>query len=214
MSEPNAKMGPLTNILPGIWHGTVKDDRIGGARSESYAIVDAGRVVLVDPLPVDDDAWRALGEVEAVVLTAGNHQRSAWRVREAFSVPVYAPVNAFGLEHRADYAYSGGDLLPGALTAIHAPGPVDSMHALWRPGVTNAVFLSDLLVNDGSGHLRFVPSEYQDEPWRTRESVRRIADGFPVTALLFAHGAPVLNDGRRLLARALDEDADYPQPHV
>ena len=212
MSEPRHEAETIEEILPGVWSWWVEDNRIGGHRSEAYALVDDGRVVLIDPLPIDEAKLRELGEVEAIVLTAGNHQRAAWRFRRAFGAPVYAPENAYGLEDEPDHSYSGGDLLPGRLTAFHAPGPVESMHALWRARPVSVVFLSDLLTHDGSGHPAFVPSEWQDEPWRTRESVRRIVEDLPVDALCFAHGPPLLEGARRVLERALAEDDERPSP--
>lgn len=214
MSEPRSSANRVEEILPDVWHWWVVDDRLGGHRSESYAVVGAGRVVLIDPLPIAEGKLAALGEVEAIVLTAGNHQRSAWRMRRAFGCPVYAPRNAYGLDDTPDHFYSGGDLLPGRLTAFHAPGPVESMHALWHTGPSNIVFLSDLLTHDGSGAVGFVPSQWQDEPWRTRDSVRRIAETLPVHALGFGHGAPIIGQARQVLERALAEDDEQPSPEA
>lgn len=211
MSEPTSLARHVEEILPGVWHWSVVDDRIGGNRSESYALVASERVVLVDPLPIDEAKLTSLGEVEAIVLTTGNHQRAAWRMRRAFGCPVYAPRNAYGLDDTPDHSYSGGDLLPGELTAFHAPGPVESMHALWHTA-SNIVFLSDLLVHDGSGTVEFVPSRWQDEPWRTRDSVRRIARTLPVQALGFGHGEPMVGNARQILERALAQDDERPSP--
>lgn len=212
MTEPKTKATRVDEVMPGVWHWWVKDDRIGGHRSEAYALVDEGRVVLVDPLPVELAALRALGEVEAIVLTAGNHQRACWSLRASLGAPVYAPENAFGLEGKPDHSFTGGDLLPGRLTAFHAPGPVESMQALWRTGPVNVIFLSDLLTHDGSGQAKFVAAAWQDEPWRTRDSVRRIAEGLPVDALAFAHGPPIIGRARQVLEQALAEDDEQPAP--
>lgn len=213
MSLPASSANRIEEILPGVWHWWVADDRIGGLRSESYALAASDRLVLVDPLPVDESKLTALGEVEAIVLTAGNHQRAAWRMRRSFKCPVHAPRHAFGLEDAADYAYSGGDLLPGELVAFHAPGPVESMHALWH-APSNIVFLSDLLSHDDSGGVRFVPSQWQDEPWRTRDSVRRLAETLPLHALGFGHGKPIVGHARQVLERALANDDERPSPQA
>ena len=206
MSEPNARAKGLEAIAPGVYRWHVKDDRIGGAESDAFAVVNGDHVTLIDPLPIDEDQLRKLGAVDAIVLTAGNHQRSAWRFRKSLKAKVYAPENALGLLEKPDYTYAGGDLLPGGLTAFHAPGPVDSMHALWLEKPANIVFVSDLLTHDGSGGVSFVPSEYQDEPARTRESVRRIADDIPAEGVAFAHGPPVTSGARKVLEDALARD--------
>jgi glyoxylase-like metal-dependent hydrolase (beta-lactamase superfamily II) len=210
MSEPKTHARSLQEVAPGLYRWHVKDERIGGGESDAFAIAVDGRVTLIDPLPIDEAKLRALGEIDAIVLTAGNHQRSAWRFRKAFGAKVYAPENAYGLEEKPDHTYSGGDLLPGGLTAFHTPGPVASMHALWLERPVNAIFLSDLLTNDGSGRLQFVPAEYQDEPQRTRTSVERILKDLPVETLCFAHGPPVEKDGRKALREALANDSELP----
>ena len=206
MSEPKAMARKIVRVVPTVHRFRVHDDRIGGAESDGYAVVSDGRVTLIDPVPVDPEALDKLGKVTAIVLTAGNHQRAAWSLRKRYGVHVFAPENAHGLEEQPDYFYSGGDALPGGLTAFHTPGPVASMHALWLARPVSVIFLSDLLTHDGSGVPQFVPSKYQDEPARTRASIRRILDHLPVEVLCFAHGQPVCIDGRAALQRALDED--------
>jgi glyoxylase-like metal-dependent hydrolase (beta-lactamase superfamily II) len=206
MSEPKAMARKIVRVVPTVHRWRVHDERIGGGESDAYAVVNDGRVTLIDPLPVDAEALDKLGKVSAIVLTAGNHQRAAWRLRKAYGVHVFAPENAYGLEEQPDYFYSGGDALPGGLTAFHAPGPVASMHALWLSRPVSVIFLSDLLMHDGSGLPTFVPARYQDEPARTRASIRRILDHLPVDVLCFAHGPPICADGRAALQRALDED--------
>lgn len=97
MSEPKAKAKELEEVVPGVYNWHVEDERIG-ARSDAYAVVDRdGAVVLIDPLPIDEKLLRPLGTLTAIVLTAGNHQRSAWHFRELFRIPIWAPENAHGL---------------------------------------------------------------------------------------------------------------------
>jgi glyoxylase-like metal-dependent hydrolase (beta-lactamase superfamily II) len=213
MSEPNARAHRTVQVIPGIHRWSVSDDRIGGAESDAYAVVaEDGSVTLIDPLPIDEKALRKLGRVEAIVLTAGNHQRAAWHFRKLFGAPVWAPLDAYGLEDRPDATYAGGDNLPGGLVAYHTPGPAESMYALWLERPRSVVFLSDLLTHVKEGTPRFVESEYQDDPGRTRRSVQRILDHLPVEVLCFAHGKPILRDGASALRRALDEDTEAPAP--
>lgn len=211
MSEPSSKARSLREVSPGLYRWHVRDDRIGGLESDSYAIVaDDGTVTLIDPLPIDVEVLRKLGRIKSIILTAGNHQRSAWRYRHEFGAKVYAPENAAGLEEKPDHTYTGGDLLPGGLTAVHTPGPIESMHSLWLEKPVSTVFVSDILTHDGSGEPGFVPSEYQDDPARTRTSVRRLLDNIPVEAIAFAHGPPILHGARVALAAALRNDREAP----
>lgn len=212
MSEPKGKARQVVEVVPGVHHWTLSDDRIGGTRSDAYAVVDEdGAVVLIDPLPVDEAALRKLGKVSAIVLTAGNHQRSAWRFRKAFGVPVWAPEGAHGLEESPDFFYVAGDTLPAGLVSFHTPGPTRAMYTLWmQQHPRSVVFISDLLTHEGGGTPEFVPSEYQDEPMRTRHSVQRILDHLPVQTVCFAHGEPIIGIGAAALRRALEEDMDSP----
>lgn len=206
MSEAKAKADKLVEVGPGLWRWWLADSRIQGDQSDSWAVVSEGRSVLVDPLALSDQALndlRELGEIEAIILTAANHQRSAWRFRKQLGIPVFAPAGGQGLEEEPDHFYSGGDLLPGGLTPIHSPGPTEAMYALWLSRPRSVLFLSDLLVHRGKGVLEFWPDEYQDAPERTRASVRRLLSDIPIQMLCPAHGPPVCTNGRQAMQRAL-----------
>ncbi|WP_187323578.1 MBL fold metallo-hydrolase [Stigmatella aurantiaca] len=209
MSEPKAKARSLQEVVPGVYNWHVHDDRID-ARSDAYAVADRdGAVILIDPLPIDESLLLPLGSITAIVLTAGNHQRSAWKFRKRFKVPVWAPENAHGLEEEADNIYANGDTLPGGLSALHTPGPAHSMFTLWmQQSPRGIVFISDLLTRPGHGTPEFIPSEYQDEPGRTRLSVQRVLDQLPVDTVCFAHGEPIARDGDRALRMALEQDTE------
>lgn len=214
MTEPRTHARKILRVVPTVHRWRVHDDRIAGGASEAYAVVSGGFVTLIDPLPVAEEELRRLGKITAIVLTAANHQRSAWRYRRIFGAPVYAPEGpAIGgepgqLEEEPDHRFSGGDALPGGLTAFHAPGPTEAMYALWLAKPREVVFLSDLLAHDGSGVPRFIDSVYQDEPARTRASIRRIADHLPVDVLCFSHGPPICGNGRQALEKALETDEE------
>lgn len=215
MSEPKAKAKELEEVVPGVYNWHVEDDRIG-TRSDAYAVVDRdGAVVLIDPLPIDEKLLRPLGTLTAIVLTAGNHQRSAWRFRKLFRVPVWAPENAHGLEEEPDTFYTSGDSLPGGLSALHTPGPAEVMFTLWmQQHPRGIVFVSDLLTHQGRGRPEFVPSQYQDDPMRTRTSVQRVLDHLPVDTVCFAHGEPIVGAGKAALRLALALDSEGPSAHA
>ena len=211
MSEPKEQATRLEPVVPGLWRWSVDEQRIGGRESDAYALDWNGRSVLVDPLPLLESELRRLGEVRAIVLTASCHQRSAWRYRRLLDAPVYAPEGAAGLEEEPDERYGAGDTLPGGIVTFHTPGPTEAMYALWITRPRSAIFLSDLLVHDGSGLPRFIEPQYQDDPLRTRLSVRRVLERLPpLDLLLFGHGPPIVGGGSAALRRALDEDHAFP----
>jgi hypothetical protein len=101
MSEPGGEALEIREILPGLHHYSIEDDRIG-TRSESYVLAAGGRLVLVDPLPCRLEAIARLGRIDAIVITASGHQRSAWRLRRLTGAPVVAPRDAVGLGETPD----------------------------------------------------------------------------------------------------------------
>jgi glyoxylase-like metal-dependent hydrolase (beta-lactamase superfamily II) len=208
MSEPKASASRVEVVVPGLLHWTVEDDRIGGTRSDAWALTTGAETILVDPLPLDTDAVTVLGNVRLVVLTIQSHQRSAWKVRKQHHVPVFAPKGCEGLEETPDYWYEDGAELPGGLKAIHTPGPCEASYAIHVPREGgNVLFVGDLLVRPvDDGPLAFVPSEYQDDPLRTRESVRRLLS-LDAPIICSGHGAPVVGGGVEALRHALAADA-------
>ncbi|HJY82217.1 MAG TPA: hypothetical protein VKK81_14180 [Candidatus Binatia bacterium] len=49
MSEPKTIAQKAEEIVPGVWRWAVHDDRID-FESDAHAVVEGGRVVLIDPL--------------------------------------------------------------------------------------------------------------------------------------------------------------------
>ena len=132
VSEPKAIAHETVEIVPGLWCWAVEDERIGGFFSAAHAFAAEEGVVLVDPLPLETSALAALGEPAAICLTSGSHQRSAWRLRRELGLRVYAPALVKEVEEEPDVRYRKGDVLPGGLKAIFAPGPGTTQHALRR----------------------------------------------------------------------------------
>ena len=205
MPEPGGTATLVGEVLPGVFRFTIHDDRID-FESDSYVVVDNGKAILIDPLPMADADLKALGPVEAICLTASCHERSAWRYRRAFHVLVHAPQGGVDFEETPDRWYRAGDRLPGNLVAVHAPGPTAAHYAFYLERDGGAVFCADLLTNAGTEGLAFVPDEYQDEPARTRESVRHLLS-LSFETLCPHHGDPVIVGAKEAITRALAKDA-------
>lgn len=208
MSEPKARAKSIRPVVPGVYRWHIADERIGGAPSEAFAVVERGSVVLVDPLPLTARAEASLarlGRVEAIVLTGSCHQRSAWRYRRKFGARLYAPRLSVGLRGVPDEAYDAGDVLPGGLIAVHTPGPTESHFAFFRKKGA-VLFCPDLLLGSGRRGLRFIDAEYQDDPAETRESVRRLL-ALPFRVGCFSHGPPLGRGVKAAFRQALLRDA-------
>src|SRR5262245_54401061 len=200
MSEPKAIAQKAEEIVPGVWRWTVHDDRID-FESDAHAVVEGGRVVLIDPLPLAEAALKRLGTVEAICLNAKCHQRSTWRYRKQFGVKVYAPEGVRPMEEEPDVFYHEGELLPGGLQAIRTPGPEYVHFAFLLAREPGVLFCPDLLMHS-KGKLEFVPAEFHEDPAATRESVRRLLD-LQFSVLCFNHGAPITNDPHAALREVL-----------
>lgn len=204
MSEPRAHAKRIQEISPGIFHWSVHDDRID-YRSDAYALRADEGTVLVDPLPIDASLVSNLGDVAAICLTGGFHQRAAWRYRRVFGAPVWAPEASRGLEEKADHFYESDERLPGGLVALHAPGPahLHFVFLLERPDHRAALFSADLLIRRTTDDpFGFVPDPLQDNPGRTRESVEALLE-VDADALYPAHGAPLLRGAHEAMRLAL-----------
>jgi hypothetical protein len=204
VTEPREIGDHVEHVVEGVWHWRIHNASIGGAISSSHAIDAGDGCVLVDPVRLADDALATLPPVEAVVLTATCHQRAAWRYRRELGVEVWLPEGARPGDEEPDRRYDSGDLLPGALRAVHTPGPEPRHHSfLWEsdPGV---LFASDLFANDEDGELHFIAAEYQDDFPETRRSVEKLLD-LSFGVLCLAHGTPVLDDPHAAIRRLLAE---------
>ena len=193
MSEPRAVAERSEELLPGLRTWSVHDDRID-FRSDSYAVDSADGAVLIDPLPVAED----LGPVAAIVLTAGTHQRSAWRLRRELDAPVWAPELSKLIDEEPDERYAEGDELPGDLAAYFTPGAGTTQHTLLRDRVA---FTSDLFVVRG-GRLALISERYAHDIDEARRSARRLLR-LDVDALCTAHGGAVLADAKGAIRAAL-----------
>ncbi|MBA7595015.1 MAG: MBL fold metallo-hydrolase [Calditrichaeota bacterium] len=207
MSEPKTKADRIQLLNPWLYHWMVSDDRIDNFRSDAYAVLTPEGKVLIDPLPLTDEALAEIGKVAAICLTGSQHQRSAWRYRKTLGVPVYAPEGADELEEEPDESYRDGDSLPGGFKAIQTPGLSSGFALLMETeGGSGALFCGDLLVREGEGPFQLLPDEYLDDPAAARESARRLAQ-LQVEILCPAHGAPCLTGCGQAIQEALEGEA-------
>ena len=205
MSEPHATADDLRQLVPGLLHYRVHDERIDFP-SEAFVVGTATGVVLVDPLPLDDASFARLGTVEAIVLGAPSHQRSAWRYRRLTGALVHAPRDAEGLDEPPEVFYGDGDRLPGGLRAIHSPGPSDTHHVLYLAQGSGVLLVGDLMVRDTDGTARFLADDHMTDRARARQSAWRLLE-YRFDILCFGHGEPIVRGGRQAFEDLLKADA-------
>jgi glyoxylase-like metal-dependent hydrolase (beta-lactamase superfamily II) len=204
VSEPNAVAETVEEVVPRVWTWSVHDERIDFV-STAHAVSNPDGTVLIDPLPLVPDALRSLGDVAAICLSAGTHQRSAWRYRRELEVRVYAPALSKLIEEEPDVRYSEGDDLPGGLEAVFTPGAGTTQHTFLLAREGGVAFVPDLFANVPERGLAIVGEEEMPDPTEARRSIRKLLD-LPFAILCLDHGAPLTEDPkaaiRALLARS------------
>ena len=201
MAEPPAVAEKLQEVVPGVFHWSVVNPRLGGLTSASHAVrTRSGESVLIDPVRLADEHLETLAPVAAIVLTAATHQRAAWRYRRQFEATVYLPAGSRTTDEEPDVAYAADDVLPGGLEAVHTPGPEEPHYALLKRD-SRVLFCPDLVMVE-DGQLVFVPAEYHEDPNRTRESVEGLLE-LPFDVLCLDHGPPFLDDPKESLRELL-----------
>jgi glyoxylase-like metal-dependent hydrolase (beta-lactamase superfamily II) len=202
VSEPKAVAETVQEVVPGVWWWSVHDERIDFL-STAHAVAGPDGVVLIDPLPLAPAALAELGDVAVVCLTAGTHQRSAWRYRRELGVSVHAPALSRQIEEEPDVRYGDGDELPGGLRAVFTPGAGTTQHTFLLERDGGVAFVPDLFTHLPERGLRIVWEEYMHDPAEARRSVRKLLD-LPFSILCLDHGVPLANDPKAAI-RALVE---------
>ena len=200
MTEAPAVAESAEEVVPGIWHWSISDERLGGFAGDSYAVAGESGVVLVDPHRLAPEALDRLGPVEAIVLSNGSHQRSAWRLRRELGAPVHAPALSKEIDEEPDARYGDGDELPGGLHAVFTPGAGTTQHTLLRGDVA---IVPDVLLGIPGRGIQLVPEEYAHDVEEARRSAEKILD-LPFSVLLLAHGGPVTDDPKAQIRQALE----------
>lgn len=195
----------LRRIDEGLWRWTTPhpDWRPAEAGSPddwdrevgSVLVNAADATVLIDPLVADDD-WDALdAQVErwglpvVVVTTIGWHARSRDAVVQRWSARAVGP----------------GDDLPTGVELVPVEAAGESM--VWLP-VHRTLVPGDRLLGDPAGGLRTCPDSWLASLPAPLDhaglvlALRPLLE-LPVRRVLVSHGAPVLEDGRAAIARAL-----------
>jgi hypothetical protein len=164
--------------------------------------------VLLDPLAVPDE----VAQVDEIILSNRHHKRSAFEARERFDAVLHVPRTGLHDYSPNDpvepYEY-GEPLAGGAITAhlVTELWPDDGV--LHIPSL-EALEIADTVVHYGS-ELALVPDNLMGEdPQADREGIlnglRRLAAELDFKHLLFAHGTPIVGEGRERLKAFLETE--------
>lgn len=199
MTEAAAVAEAVDEVAPGVWHWSIADERLGGFVGDSYAVAGEQGAVLIDPHRLAPAALAELGPVEAIVLSNGSHQRSAWRLRKELGVPVHAPELSKEIDEEPDARYGDGDELPGGLRAVYTPGAGTTQHTLLRGELA---IVPDVLLRMPDGKVALVPEEYAHDVDEARRSAEKLLE-LPFSVLLLMHGGVVEDDPKAQIRAAI-----------
>jgi hypothetical protein len=198
----------MRELTPGLWHWIAHHEHIGTDVS-SYCLA-AERVVIDARVPPEGLDWFEQHSVpEHVLLTSRNHDRDAWRLREAFGCTVHCIRNGlFELEGRGPVEpFDFGDELPGGVVVHEVDALSPDETALHIPA-HRALACADGVVRwPGRERLSFVRDAWMDDPERTKAGLRaaysRLLD-LDFDTLLLAHGEPIVGGAKQALREFLD----------
>lgn len=214
----------MQEIASGLWRWTVRHpewtpdedwpQEVGCVAWE----VDDG-LVLIDPLvPLEDaeslwpsiDAWvERAGRPPDVLISLLWHVRSAQAIVERYQgtrVWAHEPAREL-IAERTSWTdlFRAGDPLPGGVEAIDARRAFEVL--FWIPRQRTLV-AGDVLLGDMGGGISLLPESWLGGADRGAffSGLRTVLD-LPVERILPAHGAPVLENAREALFRAIEERA-------
>lgn len=200
MSEPKTVASHLEEVVLGVRRWSIHDERIDFIGA-AYAVTTEDGVVMIDPLPLEDEALEELGRVEAIVLTCGSHQRCAWRYRRELGAPVYAPALAKEVEEEPNVRYGEGDPLPAGLRPVFTPGAGTTQHTLLLDD-PKVAFVPDMLVETPDSRVAMLASRWMYDPEQARRSVEKLLE-LDFDVLCLAHGGAVSEDAKDAVRGAL-----------
>jgi hypothetical protein len=193
---------PIHEILPGVLHWTSRHPSAGIESASHYLVEEA---ILIDPIaPPEGLDWFEGREVAEILLTNRHHTRSAFDLQDRLGATIRAPrTGIHELPTARVEPYDFGDELSAGIRphAISESWPDET--ALAIPG-HRAVTIADGAINyEGLGFFPdpLLGDDPEAEKQRLRDGFARLAAEVEFDHLLFAHGTPIIGDGREQLPR-------------
>ena len=171
------------------------------------AIRTGDQWLFIDPIPLAADALKELtgnGMVRgAILLTNGNHERSAGQFRDRFALPVFAHANAVAeFSLTVDHQVAGGERLFDAIDVIALPGAA-SGEVAYLHSASGTLCLGDALIHVEPNGFAPLPAKYCRDVRALRAALTRLLD-YRFERMTFAHGTPILTRARTRLETLLD----------
>jgi hypothetical protein len=205
----------VRQILPGIYHWTGFDEALQ-APVHSHYIEPAG--ALLDPIVPEGGlaAFEGLAKPEQIILTNHRHYRSTKRYAEAFGCLIRVAHSAIDEMPDGDTVepFFDGEEVAWEITAVEVDRVGEDETVLHIGHGGGAVAFGDTLARPGTAPVTFPADEFLGKhPDRARKGLKQAFEGLLVRefdALLFAHGEPVVRNGKHALRRFIEEPTEYP----
>jgi len=192
----------IHEVIPGVLHWTARHPS-AAIESGSHLLVSEG--VLIDPIaPPEGLSWFDDRTVTEILLTNRHHTRSAFDLQDRLGVPVRAPrTGMHDLPADRVDPYDFGDTLVAGIRpyAISETWPDET--TLHIPSL-RAVAIADGFHNyDGLGFFpdNLLGDDPEAEKQRLRDGFAALVEEIDFDHVLFAHGLPIVGDGREALRR-------------
>ena len=180
-----------------------------GYAFNGYAVNTEDGTVVIDPPDPQEEGWGAvdlLGDFAGVWITNRNHSRAAAAFRERYRVPVRAHQDdAAKLEAGADETVRGGEMLPGDIKLIHAPGKSPGEVAFHIPR-SRALIVGDVVIGVPAGALSTYPDKVIEDMEELHRSAAKLLE-YDFDALLLCDGEPIVSGGKQKLQEFVDNAA-------
>jgi hypothetical protein len=194
---------PIHEVLPGgVLHWTARHPS-AHIESGSHFLLEEG--ILIDPIaPPEGLEWFDDKRVREILLTNRHHTRSAFELQDRLDVPIRAPREGMHeLPEDRVTPYEFGEELTAGIRP-HAISPTWPDETALEIPAHRAVAIADGVHNyDGFGFFpdHLLGDDPEAEKQRLRQGFERLTDEVDFDHLLFAHGAPIVGDGRERLRR-------------
>ena len=195
----------MKEIMPGVFQWRVVWPGVWSL--ESYWLRTESGSVVIDPLEGGGaSAIESAGDVRAIVLTVGWHERAARLFATRTGAPVFLPAaDICMIEDLESWEpYGAGDQLPCGLEAIAVPGLTRGEHALLSHLHDGTLLVGDALGTTAKWAPGGIPlgghPNGHPRPW---ESLAHLID-LDFESLLPGHGDPIVGGARETLREMMD----------
>lgn len=191
----------MQGVFDGVFHWKAKHPKLG-IEVDCHFVAGSGTVI--DPLlPAEGIEWFDEHRPERIVLSTRHHLRHAPELAERFDCPILCHESGL-YEFEGGPAVEGfafGDRLADDVVAVEMDSISPDDTVLRIEASAGALLFADAVIHYGS--LSFVPDKFiGDDPEGVKAKIRERCAGLldeDFTHLLFAHGEPLLDDGREAL---------------